>query len=304
MDGDLRNLDWGRVQAFLAVARTGSLSAAARELCMSQPTLGRTIKAMENELSVTLFHRRARGLALTETGMELLAPAQAMAEAANQMALSAAGRSETMAGTVRITASVGLALHFLPPVLATIRKEEPEIHIEIASTDETDNLLFREADIALRMFRPTQLDVIAKHIANMRLGLFAAKSYMKDKTEPTTIEEVLAMDLVGYDKEERIIRGLRNLGHHVDRTTFATRCDDHNIIYELVCAGCGLGFLPCRLQDKHPEIIQIGQGLPIPALPLWLAAHEAVRHKPRIRRIWDILTAELPPLLDPPVATD
>ena len=164
MDKSVSSLDWSLVQAFLAGAETGSLSGAARSLGTSQPTLGRQVKAIESQLGAELFHRQPRGLALTQTGADLLAPAQAMQDAVRQMTLTAAGQQARLDGTVRITASVATSAEHLPPIIAKIRKLEPQIAIELVPSDDTSNLLYREADIAVRMYRHTLLDLITQHI--------------------------------------------------------------------------------------------------------------------------------------------
>lgn len=295
----LRTLDWSRIQAFVAVADTGSLSAAARQLNMSQPTLGRQIKAMEAEMNITLFNRHPRGLELSDVGESLIGPARAMAEAANQMTLLAAGQVDSMGGTVRLTASMTMSMHTLPRVIASIREQEPTIQIEMVPTDTADNLLFREADIAIRMYRPEQLDLVTRQLGCVKLGLYCRRSYLGNRKVPGSLDEVLELDLVGYDREERIIRGFRQLGYDVDRTTFATRCDDHNAIWALVNAGCGIGFIPCWMGEANDDLVQCAPDLPIPPLNVWLTAHEAMRRTPRIRRVWDILVSEITPRLDP-----
>jgi DNA-binding transcriptional LysR family regulator len=266
MDIALAHLDWSKVQAFVAVAETGSLSAAARELGTSQPTLGRQIKSLEEELEVTLFRRQARGLTLTENGTALLGPARAMRDAARAMSLAAAGRTERMAGTVRITASLTVSMHFLPEIIAKIRHLEPEIQIELMASDTSENLLFREADIALRMYRPNQLDVVTKYVGSFALGLFAAKHIAGTIAPINTMEDLLACNLVGYDRDERILRGMRDKGLTIDRTDFETRCDDQNIYMELVRAGCGVGFAPVIVARKTDDLEQVAHGFDLPIL--------------------------------------
>ncbi|MBM7069129.1 LysR family transcriptional regulator [Actibacterium sp. 188UL27-1] len=300
METGLASIDWSRLQAFVAVAECGSLSAAARELGTSQPTLGRQIKSLEETLDVTLFHRQARGLILSDTGAALLAPARSMRDAARQIALSAAGRSNQLAGTVRITASLTVSAKMMPPILARLRRKEPDIQIELVPSDESENLLFREADIAVRMYRPEQLDIVTRYIGDLALGLFGTKEYVDTLGPLRTVDDLLKCELVGYDRDERIIRGLRDFGHLVDRNAFATRCDNRIIYSELVRAGCGLGFGAVIDFEDDPNLTQVAADLPIPPLPVWLAAHGAMRQTPRIRRIWETLATELTPLLDPP----
>jgi len=289
MEARFSNIDWSLIQAFLAVADTGSLSAAARQLGASQPTLGRQIKALETQLSADLFVRQARGLALTDTGAALLAPAKTMRDAMGQIALTAAGQSARLEGTVRITASVMTALYHLPPIIAKIRKEEPEIAIDLIASDSTSNLLYREADIAVRMYRPTQLDLITKHLGELELGMFAAHSYLADHPAPTDIAQWADHRFVGHDARNDIIDGFSQMAAPVSRDFFQTRCDDNVGYWHLVRAGCGIGFGQKILGRSDPLLQEIDLGLQIPSLPIWLTAHEMMRQTPRIRRVWQML---------------
>lgn len=291
MDSSIANQDWSLIRAFLAVAETGSLSAAARQLDQSQPTLGRQIKQLEAQLGVTLFDRQPRGLALTETGESLLEPARQMREAFARFALAAAGQDARMRGTVRITASEVMARHALPRIIAEIRRAEPEIEIELVPSDASENLLFREADIAVRMYRSTQLDVITKQIANAPIGVYAARSYLDRRGRPQNADELIQHDIVGYDRDDRIIQGMRALGFAASRSSFAVRCDDQNTYWELVRAGCGIGFAQQLVADPDPLVERLLPDLPLQPFPIWLAAPEAMRTTPRIKRVWEMLEA-------------
>lgn len=297
MDKLISDFDWSLVQAFLAVAETGSLSGAARQLSRSQPTLGRQIKSIEAQLGAELFHRQPRGFALTQTGTELVGPAQGMRDAVRQIALTAAGQQARLDGTVRITASVATSAMHLPPIIARIRKLEPQIAIELVPSDDTRNLLYREADIAVRMYRPTQLDLITQHIGEIELGVFAARSYLAERGAPTSIADLPRHDFVGYDSNTSIIEGFAATGTKVDRDFFKTRCDDNIAYWELVRAGCGIGFAQADIGRKDPVIAEIDLGIPLPTLPIWLTAHEAMRQTPRIRRVWELLVEGLKPLV-------
>ncbi|MEL7026905.1 MAG: LysR family transcriptional regulator, partial [Pseudomonadota bacterium] len=178
MASGLNKLDWSLVQAFVAVFETGSLSAAARSLGLTQPTIGRQIAAMEEALGLDLFHRKHRGMEPTAAALDLLSAGKAMRDAAGALELAAAGSSSNPVGTVRITSSVFAAHHILPPVLAKLRADEPQITLDLVPSDTTENLLFREADVAVRMYRPTQLDVVTRQIGSIELGLFAARAYL------------------------------------------------------------------------------------------------------------------------------
>lgn len=293
MDKSLSSLDWSLIQAFVAVADTGSLSAAARALGLSQPTLGRQVNVLEQTIGAPLFRRQPRGMALTALGAHLLDPARAMFEAAGRLTLVAAGESQSMAGSVRITASVVISHHVLPPILAALRRAEPQIELDLVASDSTENLLFREADIAIRMYRPEQLDVVTRHLGDIPLGMYGARTYLDRKGRPATQDDLLRHDFVGHDTNDQIIREMRALGWQVDRGWFPVRCDHQTTYWELVRAGCGLGFSQIGIGRADPLVEQVAHDLPMPTLPVWLTAHEKMRQSPRIRRVWDHLAGSL-----------
>ncbi|MBN8630897.1 MAG: LysR family transcriptional regulator [Rhodobacterales bacterium] len=286
--------DWTLIRSFLAVAEAGSLSAAGRVTGISQPTLGRHVQAIEAALQVTLFTRTAQGQSLTAAGQALLAPARAMQAAAADLALTAKGHATGIDGSVRITASRVVSHSILPPVLARLRAEEPGIQIDLVPSDTTENLLFGEADIALRMYRPTQPDLVARHVGDLPLGLYAAKSYLDRRGRPTSAEDLMRLDYVGQDRMDQIIRAMGKLGINVDRSFFPVRCDDPLTYVELVRAGCGVGGLLRALGDAEPALERIDLIPGLPSLPVWLAAAPHLRQSPRLRRVWDALANAFP----------
>lgn len=285
--------DWTLLQSFLAVAEAGSLSAAARATRQSQPTLGRHIKQLEAQLGLTLFRRVPRGLEPSEAALPLVDMARAMAENAAKLSQLAEGRQLGLRGTVRITASRVVSHYMLPAVLAQLRQVEPEIQIELVPSDTSENLLFREADIALRMYRPEQLDIIARHVTDLPIGLYAARSYLARQGHPKTKQNLMQHSFVGYDRDERIIGMMQSMGFPVTRDFFAIRCDDQTVHWELVRAGCGIGGMQAQVGDTDPLLERILPELELPSLPLWLAAPQALRTNPRIKRVWDFLVQAL-----------
>lgn len=293
MDAGPEALNWALLRAFLAVAEAGSLSGAARVLGASQPTLGRQIREIESALGLALFRRHARGLELTEAGAAMLGPVRAMHAAALEVGLYAAGRETGLAGTVRITASEFVAHHLLPETIARIREQAPDIAIELVPSDSTENLLYREADIALRMYRPEQADIVSRQIGEIELGAFAARSYLARRGRPEGMADFLEHDLVGYDRSDLILRGMRAAGLDVSRDMFSTRCDSQTVYWELVRAGCGIGFGQLAVARRDPSIVEIDLGVQIPQLPIWIAAHRDLRHTPRVRKVWEMLAEGL-----------
>jgi DNA-binding transcriptional LysR family regulator len=202
-----------------------------------------------------------------------------------------------MSGTVRVTASVVMAQYILPPTIARLRAALPEVAIELVASDASDNLLFREADVAVRMFRPDQLDVVTKHLGDLHLGLYGAVAYLDASGRPKTWEDLLGHRFVGYDRDDRILRGFRQMGYAVTRDFFGTRTDAQTVYWELVRAGCGLGIGQLLMGESDPLVERVVPDLPLPTLPVWLTAHEAMRRTPRIRAVWERLEADLAALV-------
>jgi len=282
-------LDWTYLQTFFAVAEHGTLSAAARALGGSQPTMGRHISTLEHAFDVRLFERSASGLNLTETGIELLEHGAGMAAAAERFALIASGRSENIAGTVRITASDIVATFILPDILSALRQAEPEIDIELVATDRTENLLRREADIAVRMYRPTQNDVIARKVGDLAIGMYAAHCYLGRRGRPSSVADLKNHDVVGYDRSDLIIRAFAAGGMKIDRNFFAFRSDNQVVVWKMVIAGFGVGFNQRCIGDVDTRVERLELGREVAALPIWLTAHEELKTNRRVRRVYDFL---------------
>ena len=289
----ISSFDWTQIRFFVSVAETGSLSACARATGASQPTVGRAIASLEQALGVSLFKRHARGFELTEQGADLLPHARAMASAAADLSLAALGRSQSLAGPVRITASRIVATYVLPNLLADLQRAEPSIEIELVATDTVENLLFREADIALRMVRPTQQDLISKRVGNLPMGAYASQDYLANRTAPQKVEDLFDHVMIGYDRSNLIIDGARSLGLQVHRDFFAYRTDDQIAYWQLVRAGLGIGFTARPVARQDPTVVRILPQLEIPPLPIWLTSHGALKTNRRVRHVFDFLAAAL-----------
>ncbi|HTN40735.1 MAG TPA: LysR family transcriptional regulator [Asticcacaulis sp.] len=286
-------LDWTLLRAFLATVDTGSLSAAAQTLDTTQPTLSRHIKELETAIGTPLFRRSVKGLEPTDAALALVDDAREMGRAAEALALKAQGKAETLSGTVRITASVVVSNLILPPIIADLRRTEPLIQIEIVASDASQNLLRRDADIALRMFDPTQNSLIARKLGDTPLGLYAAKSYIARKGRPQTMRDILDHDVIGFDRADDILRGYAAMGFPVTRHQFPVRTDDQMVCWHLLLAGAGIGFAQDLLAGAQSNLEKLDLGMNLPALPVWLVMHEEVRTNARIRRVADFLSTAL-----------
>lgn len=289
----LKNLDWSLIQSFISVAETGSLTQGAKQLGKSQPTMGRNISNIEAMLDTQLFNRERHGLSLTDKGEELLKIAHEMQSSAAKLVLNVAGGSNEMSGTVRITASQVISNFTLPAILAKINAAHPNIEIELHASDDSENLLFHEADIAVRMYRPDQLDIITRHICDIEIGFFASKTYLERVGTPQTIDEMKQLDWIGYDRSELMFKGMRQFGWQVDRSFFKTRCDDQAVYWHMVKAGCGIGVGQVNIGLSDDTIVQLFPDAPIPSIPVWLTAPKALRNSARIRYVYDVLASEI-----------
>jgi len=285
--------DWALWRSFAAVVAEGSLSAAARKIGYSQPTLGRHIETLEEQLRITLFDRTLQGLKPTETALRLYQPVAEAQERLAEAALVAEGSTGALEGTVRITASTVVSHYVLPPLLRGIRQEFPGIAIELVPSDSIENLLLREADIALRMVRPTQLELIAKKIGDLPLTATAHASYLGAHGTPQRPEDLTGHALIGFDRDDQLIRGAKALGVIVKRADFALRTDSQTASWELLKAGIGIGFAQLGMVRDTPGMRELLPMLRIPPLELWLTTHRELFLSPRIRAIYDRLAAGL-----------
>ncbi|GAB5447280.1 LysR family transcriptional regulator [Gymnodinialimonas sp.] len=291
------NLDWTLLRAVLAVGETGSLSGAAAQLGLTQPTLGRQIKSAEKALGQPLFTRHPRGLRPTPFCETLLPAARQMNDAAKAVSVLAAGQSPDTSGRVRLTASVFVTAHILPEILSDIRDQHPNIALDVVASDTTENLLFHEADIALRMYRPTQLDMITRHLGDLPLGLYASDRYIARHGLPEDEDDLKTHHMVGYDRSDLILRGMREMGMEVTREFFTTCTDDQVAYWNFVASGCGIGIGQTIVADRTPGVRRILPHLQLPVLPVWLTAHPGLRHQPRVSAVWTALDRAITPLL-------
>ncbi|SFI96015.1 LysR family transcriptional regulator [Albimonas pacifica] len=290
------DLDWAELQALLAVARAGSLSAAARAGGLSQPTLSRRLAALEGRLGERLMERGAGGVRLTDAGREALARAEEMEAAAHRLSRAAAGRARGVSGVVRVTASRVVATYLLPGPLAELLEAEPALEIELVASDASANLLRREADIAVRMYRPAQADLVTRKVSEMALGLFASPAYLARHGAPRTVADLAAHRVVGFDRSDLIVEGFAKAGFPLPRRFFRLRTDDQVAYWEAVAAGAGIGAGQKPVAARDPRVTPVLPEAELGALPVWLTAHADLRGSARVRRVFDHLAESLPRL--------
>lgn len=293
MDWKSVKFDWNKARAFLVTAEEGSLSAAARALGMAQPTLGRQVDGLEQDLGVVLFERVGRGLTLTPSGLELLEHVRDMGEAAGRLSLAALGQTQALEGTISISASETYAATLLPPIIARLRAREPGIEVEIVVANHASDLRRREADIAIRNFRPTEPDLIARKIGDVDAPLYAAPAYLEKIGTPTTIEELNAADYIALDHGGAMIKGLNMMGLSLTNANFPLMTESYLVMWELVCQGLAIGVLDAQIGDADPRVVRVMPDLKPLSFPIWLVAHRELTSSRRIRTVFDFLTDAL-----------
>lgn len=299
---DPTQTDWNLIRSFIAVVEHGSLTRAAAQLGLSQPTLSRQIADLENVIGAPLFERVARGLKLTSVGEFLVEPARHMMSAARAVALAAASQDQALSGTVRITASEIVSAFVLPSILVDMAKKYPDIQVEIVASNQLSNLLEREADIAVRMVRPNQSALITRHIADWDLGFYAHRSYLKTVDQASPKFGSKAKDFkkllsqyrwIGLDQSDQLIAGFRQAGIELDRHFFQFRCDNHLVNWQALQSGLGVGIATCWLAQRTPNLIRIFPEQAIPPLPVWLTSHRELKSSSKIRAVFDFLAAAI-----------
>jgi DNA-binding transcriptional LysR family regulator len=284
-----REPDWALWRSFAAVVANGSLSAAARELAISQPTVGRHIETLEADLGLPLFERTLSGLKPNSTALRLYEPVGKAQAALAEAAIMADGAQDDLGGTVRITASAVISNYVLPTLLAPIRQRFPRIALELVPSDSAENLLLREADIAIRMFRPTQLELVTRRLGDLPIVPAAHQSYLDRRGLPASVEALFGHDMIGLDRSDAIIAHAQKLGLPLRREHFVLRSDDQTQMWELMKAGLGIGFAQANLVRRTPGMVALGIDLAIPTLEVWLTTHRELFTSHRIRAIYDAL---------------
>ena len=287
------SFDWNQVRAFLATAEEGSLSAAARALGLTQPTLSRQVTALEESLGVTLFERGTRVMALTDTGRELIAHVRAMGDAATRLSIAASGQSRSVEGHVRLTATPAFATYHLPRMLSRLRAIAPGISVDIVASNDVRDLTRREADIAVRHGRPSHADLIAKRVGDMSAHLYASAAYLERVGVPRDATECAALDFVGFESAARTVEILGMFGVPIEERSVRVSTESGTVIVALVRQGLGISVMTRDAEKLFPDLRRVLPELaPIP-VPIWLSTHRELRTSPRIRVVFDLLAEEI-----------
>ncbi|NVM78283.1 DNA-binding transcriptional LysR family regulator [Duganella sp. SG902] len=289
--------NWDLYRSFLSVLREGSLSGAARALGLTQPTVGRHIDALEQALGLSLFTRSQAGFIATDAAHALQPYAETLASASSALLRAASGigrgADAQLTGAVRVTASEVVSVEVLPPILARLRDTHPGITIELAVSNRIENLLRRDADIAVRMQRPQQDVLVARRIGNIELGFHAHRDYLERHGTPHTWQELARHALIGIDRESTRARGIMPLLAALEGGNYAVRSDSDLVHLSSIRAGLGIGICQVRLAQRDPALVRIIPDLLTIPLDTWLAMHENLRANPACAAVYTALAAGL-----------
>ncbi|ESR24792.1 LysR family transcriptional regulator [Lutibaculum baratangense] len=284
--------DWTLYRAFLAVIEEGSLSGAARRLGVAQPTVGRHVAALEEALAVQLFLRSQNGLEPTEAARELVPYLRTMAATEAALRRTASGSSGALSGTVRISASEVIGIKVVPEILRGLRRRHPDLVVELAISNTLQDLLHREADIAVRMVEPTQGALVVRRAGAVALGLHARPDYLDRRGRPSSLQDLARHDVIGFDKVTPWIRKLVGSVPQFDTSRFALKTDSDLAQFEAIAAGFGIGVCQVQLGRRAGLVRLLEREFDL-KLPTFVVMHENLRSTPRCRAVFDELVVGL-----------
>ena len=284
--------DWDLYRYFLAVYECGSLSAAARRLMTTQPTVSRQIARLENALGTKLFTRSPDGLAPTDTALRLYEPAQVMANAAATIQRGA--QDDGQGGSLRITVPEVVGVEVLTPLLAEFQAAHPGQRLELSIAEHNEDLLRREADLAVRMQRPEQDALLTRGLGRSRVSLHAHHRYLAEYCTPASREALVEHRLIGYDRHERLHVHWQAQGFPLPIEALAFRSDCAMARLAALRAGLGIGLCHAHLAAQEADLVALEPGLFSFELDVWLAIHEDQRQRIGLRRLFDFLAQRLP----------
>ncbi len=285
--------DWNQARAFLVTAEEGSLSAAARALGQTQPTLSRQVAGLEEALGVTLFQRVGKALELTEAGVDILEQFRQMGDAARAISLAASGKSQSVEGPVSIAATIMMAEHHLPGFVESLREVAPGIEVSILPSNELSDIRRREADIAIRHVRPEEPELIAKKLGETEATAYATKAYLDTLGRPVTLEKLARADYIGFEHAERMLPLFQSKGIAVTRENFKVVSSNGAVIKALMLRDLGISYVTRDLAALYPQFEEVWPEMEPMVVPTWLVTHRELHTSRRIRLVFDHLAEHL-----------
>lgn len=287
------HISWDHYRTLLAVLETGSLSGAARSLGLTQPTAGRHVEALEEAFGAPLFLRTPQGLLPTEKALTMKGHARSMSAMSAALARIASGDMEEIRGTVRISASEVIAAETLPAILARLQDANPALEIELSASDAVEDLLQQEADIAIRMVRPSQSALLSRRIGKITLGFHAHRRYLDRHGIPASLADLPNHRLIGFDRQLAYIRDILKQRPDLAGIGFDFRADSNLVQLAAIRAGLGIGMCQHAFAVREPELVEVLPGTLEIALETFVVMHENLKTVPRFRATFDALVQGL-----------
>lgn len=285
----MNKMDWDDIRFFLAAARTGSLAAASRQLGSHQPTVGRRIDGLEKRLGVRLFQRHAQGLTLTEEGRRIMQAAESMGEAAATLQRASSFEDEDIRGSVRIAAPSGLAVHVIAAKLPQFHVCFPNLDVVLQPSVSSADLTHGEADVAVRLYRPTAGELVVRRAGNMGFGLYGSPDYLQQHGTPQSTADLSQHCFIGYGEQLRHLEESCWLESITEGARYLLRSDDTHTRLAAAESGVGLAVLPHVLVQRSSQLQRILETEDAPPKTIWLVVHRDLRHVARVRAVLDWL---------------
>lgn len=289
----MNSIDWDGFRYFIAAAETGSLTAAAKKLGSNQPTVGRHINTLEAALGIKLFQRTVKGLILTEEGEYVFEQSQLIQSSVIKVKRKTQGEDEEYSGTVRLALPEGLCLEVVTPLLPQFYNEYPNINLILNVSSSSTNLMQGEADIAIRLFRPKDVNLVAKSLGHMSLGLFASSDYIKTHGTPTTEKDLKEHRLIAYSDQLSNLPENQWLLNHSEESSRILYSDNTTTRLKATIAGVGISIQPNMFCETNAQLVPLLKSIELPSHEVWLVYHNDLRHLGRIRAVVKFLSSIL-----------
>ncbi|MEO1734267.1 MAG: LysR family transcriptional regulator [Pseudomonadota bacterium] len=288
-------MDWDKLRIFHAVADAGSLTHAGDRLNLSQSAVSRQVRALEESLNATLFHRHARGLILTEQGELLFDATRSMSKRLEAAAARIRDSEEEVFGELRVTTTFGFGTLWLAPRLPKLYEEFPDLKVDLMLEERVLDLPMREADVAIRMKEPSQADLIRKRLMSVQMRLFASRTYLDREGMPTDISEMSNHRLVCQNPASAQVAAgavlVQTLMTYNPRSLLTV--NNYFGVLQSVGHHLGIGVLPDYVTEDFPELVRVLPEVESSEVPVFLAYPEELRHSKRIGAFRDFVQKEI-----------
>lgn len=288
-------MDWDKLRIFHAVADAGSLTHAGDVLHLSQSAVSRQIRALEESLGTTLFHRHARGLILTEQGELLFEATSSMSRKLDSASARIRDSEENVFGELKVTATVGFGTLWLAPRLVKLYEKYPDLRIDLLLEERVLDLPMREADVAIRMKEPSQSDLIRRRLLNIRMRLYASPDYIAAHGAPESLADLSNHRLICQKPDQpQVAAGARLVQELMSQNVGSTlTVNNYFGVLQAVLANLGIGVLPDYLTADHPNLIRVFPDTESGEVPVFLAYPEEMRQTRRVAVFRDFVLEEI-----------